>query len=342
MFQPEARYYSITKTAGVIHIPSLSEAVENAGAQGYVWIDYCDPTEALLSELIPHFGIHPLSIEDCLNEEQLSKLDLYPEYSFMIFNNFETTPEELLSHELDVFISSKFLITSSFRNQAGIPLLQKIETSVQREIERVAQGPSFLMHLILDIQVDRKLETVEGFEAKLDLAEDHILSTPETFRLASLLNTRRDLQVIRKSLFHERELLGKLIRQDSPFIVEQSLVYFRDVYDHLSKYYEMSDTAREQVTSLLEIHLSMLNNQMALSANRTNKIIHRLTLITTIFMPLTLISGIGGMSEFTMMIGQENWRIGYPILIVVMTLIAVINYLMLLRMELKYPRTAKD
>ncbi len=128
-------------------------------------------------------------------------------------------------------------------------------------------------------------------------------------------------------------MLSKLIRQDSSFISEKSLVFFRDVYDHLSRYYEISETARDQVTSLMEIHLSLASNRMAETSNRTNAIMRRLTLISSIFMPLTLISGLGGMSEYTMMVGQENWRIGYLVLLVMMVVVAVINFLLLRRME---------
>ena len=114
------------------------------------------------------------------------------------------------------------------------------------------------------------------------------------------------------------------------------MIFYRDIYDHISKYYEISETARDQVTSLMEIHLSMINNRMAQTSNRTNAIMRRLTLITTIFMPLTLIAGIGGMSEFTLLVGEENFRIGYAILFVVMVIIAMVNYLYLKRMEREF------
>jgi len=109
------------------------------------------------------------------------------------------------------------------------------------------------------------------------------------------------------------------------------------VYDHLSRYYELSETARDQVTSLMEIHLSLVSNRMAATSNRTNAIMRRLTLISSIFMPLTLISGIGGMSEYTMIVGQENWKIGYLLLMVLMIIVATINFLLLRRMERNLP-----
>ena len=334
MKQPEAHYTIITPSGGFEEMPTLKEALAYTTSQnGYIWADYVDPTAELLAELMPAFGIHPLSIEDCLNGNQLPKLDLFPSYSFLIFNTFEETPEELLSHELDLFIGENFVVTAGFRREDKQPLLTGLRELLERQREVVRQGPSYLLHQVLDKTVDDKLGVIENIEEALEANEDAILAEPLEFDYSSLMQSRRALQVMRRSLFHEREVVNKLIRRDSPFITEKALVYFRDIYDHLSKYYEVAETAREQVTDLMEIHLSLINNSMAETANRTNAIMRRLTLITTIFMPLTLIAGIGGMSEFTMMVGQKNWKIAYVILLVVMAVIALINYRLLLRME---------
>ena len=117
---------------------------------------------------------------------------------------------------------------------------------------------------------------------------------------------------LRKSLFHEREILVKICRKDCPFISEKAIFHYRDIYDHLAKFFELTETYRDIVTSLMEMYLSMLNNLMAKVANETNATVRRLTFITTIFMPLTLLAGIGGMSEWSMMTGPENWQIAYP------------------------------
>jgi len=334
MKQPEAHYTIITPSGGFEEMPTLKEALAYTTSQnGYIWADYVDPTAELLAELMPVLGIHPLSIEDCINGDQLPKLDLFPNYSFLIFNTFEETPEELLSHELDLFIGENFVITAGFRREDNQPLLTGLRELLERQREIVRQGPSYLLHQVLDKTVDDKLGVIENIEEALEANEDAILAEPLEFDYSSLMQSRRALQVIRRSLFHEREVVNKLIRRDSPFITEKALVYFRDIYDHLSKYYEVAEAAREQVTDLMEIHLSLINNSMAETANRTNAIMRRLTLITTIFMPLTLIAGIGGMSEFTMMVGQENWGIAYFMLLVVMVVIGLINYRLLLRME---------
>jgi len=331
--QLNPRFFSILPDGKLTSHKTIEKALENTRDQGYVWFDYCEPTLKQLEPLILHFGIHPLSIEDSLSEDQLPKLDLYPTYSFMIFNFYENTQEGLFTHELDIMLGAKFVISITHKNQFGLPLLAGIERSIEREIDKVALGPSFLSHQLIDTAVDRKFYTIDKIESKLDQDENKILTESTTFNLATLLESRRDLLTIRKSLFYEREVVSKLIRQDSPFIAEKSLIFYRDIYDHISKYYEISETARDQVTSLMEIHLSMTNNRMAKTSNRTNAIMRRLTLITTIFMPLSLIAGIGGMSEFTMMVGHENVNLGYLLLFVVMILIALANYFLLKRME---------
>ncbi len=335
MSTPENRYFAITRSGALHKAAGLNDALLFAGDEGYIWLDYIDPSPESLAELGTSLGIHPLSIEDCLNGDQLPKLDLFPTYSFMTFSIFEPTSDGFQAHELDLFISKRFLITVSRREVNGTSVLSSMEASIEREMDTVRLGPSYLLHQVVDMIVDHKLMAVEGIEEKLDADEDAILRDAASFNLGSLMDSRRDLQVIRRSLFHERELIGKLIRKDSPFLAEKSLIYFRDVYDHLSKYYEIAETAREQVTNLMEIHLSLISNAMAESSNRTNAIMRRLTLITTIFMPLTLISGIGGMSEFTMMVGSTNWRTAYLILLIVMVIIGAINYVLLLKMENK-------
>lgn len=332
-----SRFFYINPVGELSVVSSIHDAMRAVKAGGYMWLDYCDPTKEELQPLITELNFHPLSIEDSLNADQLPKLDLFSSYSFMIFNVFESTPEELLAHELDLAIGNDFVVSITRRDSQGRPLLQGIERLVEREAQKVKNGPSFMLHQLVDIVVDRKFQAIDRIETKLDDDEDAILSGAPDFDLSRLMDSRRDLMTIRKSVFYEREVISKLIRQDSPFVAEKSLVFFRDVYDHLSRYYEIAETARDQVTSLMEIHLSLISNRMAATSNRTNAIMRRLTIISSIFMPLTLISGVGGMSEFTMMVGQENWQKGYLILTILMVIVAVINLILLRRMERNLP-----
>lgn len=331
--EPYSRFFFINPIGELSHVSSINDAVQAVQDGGYMWLDFCDPKKENLEPLMSLLNIHPLSIEDSLDEEQLPKLDLFPNYSFMVFNIFETASDELLAHELNLAIGKNFIISITHRDSQNLPLMQGMERLVERESQKVRNGPSFLLHLLIDTVVDRKFQAIDRIETRLDKDEEEILKGSPDYDLSRLMDSRRDLMTIRKSVFYEREVLSKLIRQDSPFVAEKSLVYFRDVYDHLSRYYEISETARDQVTSLMEIHLSLISNRMAATSNRTNAIMRRLTLISSIFMPLTLISGIGGMSEYTMMVGQENWKIGYLVLLALMVIVAIINFLLLQRME---------
>jgi magnesium transporter len=188
--------------------------------------------------------------------------------------------------------------------------------------------------VVLDYVVDQKFHAFEALEDELEEAEDIVLDTPGEFQVSVLLRLRKDLVNLRKSLFHEREILVKICRMDCPFITGKAIFAFRDVYDHLAKFFELSESFREIVTSLMELYTSLLNNLMTKVSNETNTSVRRLTLITTIFMPLTLIASIGGMSEYTMMTGGEpNWKTAYLLLGAGLIIVAIINFFVLRRLE---------
>jgi magnesium transporter len=151
----------------------------------------------------------------------------------------------------------------------------------------------------------------------------------DRFNPADLLCLRRNLVKLRKSLFHEREILVKICRKDCPYIPDKAILYYRDLYDHLAKFFELTESSREIISSLMEMYASLINNRMTKAANNTNITVRRLTFITTIFMPLTLLAGIGGMSEWSMMTGPENWQISYPLFLVAMVVTGITSYYLL-------------
>jgi magnesium transporter len=259
-------------------------------------------------------------------------MDDYPGNTFIIFNTFNHSDHTMNIYELDIFIGTQFLVTVRHTHGAT-PFLQEVERFFIRNSESMRQGPAFLLHFILDQVVDKKFIAIEAIEDELNEAEDIILEDLESFNPAELLNLRRDLLAIRKSLFHEREILVKICRLDSPFINKKAVFFYRDIYDHLSKFFELTESSRDIVSTLMEIYLSMLNNQMARAANNTNVTVRRLTYITTIFMPLTLLASIGGMSEWSMITGPENWKLSYPFFLLGLVVLGVITWLILNRWE---------
>jgi magnesium transporter len=239
----------------------------------------------------------------------------------------------LFIDEVDLFIGKNFLITVSGINSEGRKPLNDIVKIIENDPGMAKAGPAFLMHVVLDYIVDDKFQAFESLEDELEEAEDAVLNDPAGFKPSELMRLKKYLVTLRKSLFHEREILVKISRMDCPFITDKAIFHYRDIYDHLAKFFELTETNREIVTSLMELYTSLLNNQMTKTSNETNASVRRLTLIATIFMPLTLVASIGGMSEWTMMTGPEKWKIAYPLFILGLIIIAVINYLIIRRME---------
>jgi magnesium transporter len=338
---PYSNFNQITKTGKIVQMKSPEEALAASQKNGYIWLDYFEPTKSELEPLIELLGLHPLSIEDCFDDNQIPKVEDYPKHTFILFNTFHVINRELEIDEVDLFIGDHFLVTVSGTNTRGQNLAICSHANLEKDPENIRQGPAVLLHVLLDQIVDQKFAAIESLEEKLNEAEDHILADSAHFNPADLLNFRRELLELRKSLFHEREILVKIGRGDSPYIGGKVILLYRDIYDHLAKFFELTESSRDIVTSLMEMYLSMLNNQMAKSANDTNATVRRLTLITTIFMPLTLVAGIGGMSEYSMMTGSENWRVAYPLFLAGMVVLGVINYYFLQWFEKRRKKKAQ-
>jgi magnesium transporter len=328
---PESSFYHISPEGKLTSVATLAEALAAAKDGGFAWLDYCQPAKETLAVLIDALGLHPLAIEDCTDTNQVPKIDIFPGNTFIIFNAFTYADRILSIDEVDIFIGEKFLVTVSGYDTDGRRPLTDIKRIVELNIESARQGPAFLMHVILDYIVDQKFVAIEALEDDLEAAEEAMLADPASFNPAEMLHLRRILLALRKSLFHEREILVKICRKDCPFISDQAIFHYRDIYDHLARFFELIEAYRDIVTSLMELHTSMLSNLMAKTSNETNATVKRLTFIATIFMPLTLLAGIGGMSEWTMMTGQENWRIAYPAFLLAMAVIGVVNYYLLRR-----------
>jgi magnesium transporter len=329
----QTKFYHFPKKGIFYSLGSSSAAIEAAKAGGFIWLNYYEPTREELNALIEPLGIHPLSIEDCLDASQVPKIEHFPKNTFIIFNAFSYVEKVLAVDEIDLIIGENFLITvSGFRADSRNPI-NGVEPRIEFEFESARKGPAFLMHIVLDHIVDKKFVAIESVEDELELAEESLIDNPEKFNPADLIHLRRSLLNLRKSLFHEREILVKICRLDSPYIGDKAIFHYRDIYDHITKFLELTENYREIVTSLMELYTSLLNNIMTKASNDTNQSVGRLTLIATIFMPLTLIASIGGMSEWSMMTGPDNWKIAYPLFLGGMVILGLFSYIAIKRME---------
>jgi magnesium transporter len=330
----ESKFYHFSTSGLFYGVESLVEAVTALREGGFIWLNYYKPEKQDLNVLIDLIGIHPLSVEDCFDEKQVPKIEHFQNNTFILFNAFCYSDQTLYTDEVNFFIGKNFLITVSGHNSGDRRPLKNIEELVEQDTITAKTSPAMLMHKVLDFLVDQKYSSFDTMEDELDEAEDYLVDHVSEFQPMKLLHLRRNLVMLRKSLYHEREILVKINRLDCPFIPEKAVIAYRDIYDHLAKFFELTETYREIETSLMELYTSLLNNKMTQMSNETNASVKRLTLITTVFMPLTLIASIGGMSEWTMMTGgEEKWRTSYILLLVGMVVVGVINLFLIKGLE---------
>ena len=329
----ESKFYHFTSTGLFYGVKTSEEAITALNEGGFIWLNYFNPPMEELHSLVDTMGIHPLSVEDCLDNSQVPKIEHFPGNTFIIFNSYCYRKKMLHIDEVDLFIGKNFLITVSGINSEDRKPLNNVVKIIENDPGLARSGPAFLLHVVLDYVVDEKFKAFEALEDELEVAEDEVIDNPADFKVTELIRLRRDLVNLRKSLFHEREILVKICRMDCPFITEKAIFHFRDIYDHLAKFFELTESYREIVTSLMELYTSLLNNLMTKVSNKTNASVRRLTLIATIFMPLTLIASIGGMSEWSMMTGPSNWKIAYPLFMLGLGIIALVNFYLIRKLE---------
>jgi magnesium transporter len=336
------RFFHVTPKGKVVSAESLEALLAERKSAGYLWVDYIDPTREELLALAEALGLHPVAVENCLDEDQVPKINDFPNHSFVLFNRCRYAGGALAVDEVDAFLGGDFLVTVTRAGpEQGARLAQKLDEAVRAELESVKRGPDYLLHVILDHALDDTFVVIEALEEEIDAAQEVILAKAARFDPSELVRLRRHLLALRKSLLHEREVLVKICRRDSPYVGEKAIYHFRDIYDHLAKFFEVIEIEREMITSLMEMYLSLVNNAMARSANSTNRVVRRLTLITTIFMPLTLLAGIGGMSEWSMMTDPANWKIAYPAFLLAMAVLGVANYVLLRWVERRSKKAAE-
>jgi magnesium transporter len=326
-------FYEVHADGRLRSLPSREATLEAHQQGSCVWLDLTDPTKEELQDLIQPLGLHPLAIEDCFDEEQIPKVEDYPTNTFMLFNRYSRENMEWKIDEVDLFLGERFLVSVGLQPEEDPRYAQRLEEAINLDPNVKHQSADFLLHVILDFIVDGKWRVIEELQEQIDRAEEEILNEPSGFTPETLMHLRRNLLGLRKSLFHEREILVKICRRDSPYVTDKAIYHFRDIYDHLAKFCEVIEMYRETISSLMELYFSTQNNRMTKTANRTNRVVRRLTFITTIFMPLSLLAGIGGMSEWSMMTGPQNWRIAYSSFLALMVILGIASYFLLKKIE---------
>lgn len=281
----------------------LSSALSNQ--TGLLWVNLYQPSLEE-SNFILHdiFNFHPLAIEDSQSTGyQTPKIDDFGEYIFLIAHALPEDRNHLnpeFTIELNLFLGANFLVTSS--NVDHLSCIDAVMNRLERDDRLIKNGSDFLCHSVLDHLVDEFFPLIDSLDEELEELEDHVLRNPTPTVLSRLLDLKHTLMVLRRIISPQREVMNRLSRDEFPMIDRHSRIYYRDIYDHLVRIQDLSDTLRDLVSGVLDIYLNS-------TSLRLNEVMKALTIVSTIFLPLSFVAGVYGMNFHYM--PELSWRFGY-------------------------------
>jgi magnesium transporter len=278
------------------------------------WVDLAKPTAAegrILSEV---FKFHELAIEDALAETHHPKIEPYEGYLYIILHgiDFEATKRGFGTRDIDFFLSSRYLVTVHDGRSRSIASIRDV---CLRNGDVLREGPAGLMHRIVDTMVDNYRPEIDRFEERMERIEHSVFTHARHDMIRSILATKREIVSLRQVVQPQRDVIGRLARREFEFISPQIGYRFRDVYDHLVRISDESFMFQDRATSLVEAHLSSVSNQL-------NTVMKILTVITTVFMPLTFIAGLFGMNVQLPHFGLGDAAIFWVLLVVMLGIVA--------------------
>jgi magnesium transporter len=285
----------------------LAQAIRDNQAR--IWIDLQTPTEEeshLVLKQLYHF--HPLAIEDAINDSHVPKVDDYGSYLYLVFHTVNLGDERMDIHtdEIDVFLGANYLITL---HDAPRPSIDRLWHEDNHQHKGLARGPAFLLYELIDRQVDTYTPIIDHFEVQLELLGDQIFRTQQQRNnddelLNDILTAKSSALRLSRILTPQRELLYKLSHNNYSVVPADARIYFQDAYDHLARLSDLAMSMRDLSSSTIETLFALVNNRI----NETMKV---LTMISTIFIPLSFLAGVYGMNFKFMPELQSPWA--YPL-----------------------------
>lgn len=268
---------------------------------GVLWVDLENPVEAEEETvLVSMCDFHPLAIEDCQRGQDedghLPKVEDFGEYLFVIFNPVEGVMPaddgesmfhiEIRTSQLSAFLKDRLLVTHHYKSLRSISHAAQL---CAKNPQTLGRGPDFLFHLIIDDVVDNYTPILDRLDDAIDTMEDQVIQQPTQETMMHILQLKQNIMTIRRVAVYQREMLNRLSRGEFDLITANEMIYYRNVYDHLVRMTDLADSYRDMVSSLLDVYLSV-------TSNRLNQVMKVLTIISTIFLPLSVITGFFGMN----------------------------------------------
>ena len=260
---------------------------------------------ALLEKIGAHFKIHPLTLEDIVNTGHRPKAEDYDGYAFMVFKMlyYDSRREHVEAEQISLVVGKGYLI--SFQENMG-DVFEPVRERLRKGRGRIRNaGSDYLAYALIDAAVDHYFLVLETVAEKIGVLEEHLLSDPQPRMLQQLHDMKREMIYLRKQVWPMRELINRLTKEESDYFSAATDIYLRDVYDHTVQVIDTIESFRDMLSGLLDVYLSTASNRM-------NEIMKLLTVIATIFIPMTFIAGIYGMNFKYM--PELEWRWSYPLL----------------------------
>ncbi len=294
------------ETAAVGQLKDLLEA------NTVCWIDVQGlGDEVILRELADLFSIHPLALEDVVNVPQRPKTEQFEKHTLCITRMALMRGETIECEQVTLFVGPNYVLTIQERSgDVFDPVRNRIRQG--GPIFR-SSGPSYLAYALLDAVIDGYYPILEVFGEKLEGLEDEIVANPQPANLREIYRAKRDLLALRRSVWPQREALNALVRDENPLLTDTVRVHLRDCYDHCVQIMDAIETYRELAGGLMDVHLSSVGN-------RQNEVMKVLTIMASVFIPLTFMAGVYGMNFENMPELRTPW--GYPFLLVSMVAVA--------------------
>ena len=261
-----------------------------------------------------HFGVHPLVLEDIVNTGQRPKMEDFEDYIFLVVKmlTYDQNDGEINAEQVSILLGPHFVI--SFQERQG-DVFDPIRDRIRNSKGRIRKaGADYLAYALLDSIVDGYFIVLENMGERIETLEDAVIENPTSETLQVINGLKREMIMLRRSVWPLREVIGALDRGGSPLIHESTVTYLRDVYDHTIQVADTIDSYRDMITGTRDTYLSSLSNRM-------NEVMKVLTIFASIFIPLTFIAGVYGMN-FAFM-PELDWRWGYPTILIIMALAGI-------------------
>ncbi|MFH2108436.1 MAG: magnesium/cobalt transporter CorA [Chrysiogenia bacterium] len=289
----------------------FDECLPFRDSDSVTWIDIEGLQDVgLLERLGNGYGLHPLILEDILNTDQRPKFDDMDRYMYVVLKMLDYDPDtaDIASEQVSIVFGRNFVISIQEGSEGDPfePLRERIRSGKGR-IRKL--GPDYLAYSLLDAIIDHYFLILEKFAESIEMLEENLISDPGPETLRRIHHLKREMIFLRKSAWPLREVIYGLEKSDSDLIRPETKLFLRDIYDHAVHIIDSIETYREMLSSMLDIYLSSVSNRM-------NQVMKVLTVIATIFMPLTFLAGIYGMNFKYM--PETGWRWGYPLVLLIM------------------------